>query len=322
MPEALDETRTAYRGCPLCEAGCGLEITMRGDSVVRIRGDRDDVFSHGYICPKGSTLKQLHEDPDRLRTPLIRRDGELQPATWAEAFAEIEHRLLAVIEAHGRDAVAVYLGNPTVHAPGGLLYGRFLLKALGTKNLYSASTVDQRPKEIAVGLMFGQQLTVPVPDLDRTDHLLMLGANPFASNGSLATAPDWPGRLEGDHRARRQGRGHRSSPHAHGRSRDGAPLRSARNRRLPLDGDGAHAVRRRPRHAGGARGVRRRRRRAARSSRRSSRPRSSLPSAASTRPPSGGSRASSPPHRLPLCMAASARRRRSSARSRAGWSMC
>jgi anaerobic selenocysteine-containing dehydrogenase len=196
MPEVLGETRTAYRGCPLCEAGCGLEITMRGDDVVRIRGDRDDVFSHGYICPKGSTLKQLHEDPDRVRTPLIRRDGELQPATWAEAFTEIEHKLLAVVEAHGRDAVAVYLGNPTVHAPGGLLYGRFLLKALGTKNLYSASTVDQRPKEISVGLMFGQQLTVPVPDLDRTDHLLMLGANPFASNGSLATAPDWPGRLE------------------------------------------------------------------------------------------------------------------------------
>jgi anaerobic selenocysteine-containing dehydrogenase len=164
---------------------------------VRIRGDRDDVFSRGFICPKGSTLKQLHEDPDRLRAPLVRRDGKLEPATWDEAFAEIERRLLPILDEHGRDAVGVYLGNPTVHNIGTLLYGRLLLKALGTRNLFSASTVDQRPKEISSGLMFGHQLSIPVPDLDRTDHLLLLGANPWASNGSLATAPDWPGRLEG-----------------------------------------------------------------------------------------------------------------------------
>jgi anaerobic selenocysteine-containing dehydrogenase len=193
-------TRTAIRTCPLCEAGCGLEISLRGDQaneeVTRIRGDRDDVFSHGFICPKGSTLKQLHEDPDRVRTPLVRRDGTLEPATWDEAFAEIERRLVPIMEEHGRDAVAVYLGNPSVHNVGTLLYGRFLLKALGTSSLFSASTVDQRPKEISSGLMFGHQLSVPVPDLDRTDYLLMLGANPWASNGSLATAPDWPGRLD------------------------------------------------------------------------------------------------------------------------------
>jgi anaerobic selenocysteine-containing dehydrogenase len=187
---------TAFRICPLCEAGCGLEITLQDHAVTRIRGDRDDVFSHGYICPKGSTLKQLHEDPDRLRTPMVRRDGELQPATWDEAFAEIDRRLHEVIDAHGRDAVALYLGNPSVHTLGTQLYGRFLVKALGTSNFFSASTVDQRPKEIAVALMFGAQLSVPVPDLDRTDHIILLGANPFASNGSLATAPDWPGRLE------------------------------------------------------------------------------------------------------------------------------
>jgi anaerobic selenocysteine-containing dehydrogenase len=200
MERMTNDTRTAYRGCPLCEAGCGLEITLRGapgsEEVVRIRGDRDDVFSHGFICPKGSTLKQLHEDPDRVRTPLVRRNGALEPATWDEAFAEIERRLLPIIEEHGRDAVGVYLGNPTVHNIGSLLYGRLLLKALGTGNLFSASTVDQRPKEISAGLMFGHQLSIPVPDLDRTDYLLLLGANPWASNGSLATAPDWPGRLE------------------------------------------------------------------------------------------------------------------------------
>ena len=194
-------TRTAYRTCPLCEASCGLEITLRpatdgGEEVVRIRGDRDDVFSRGYICPKGSTLKQLHEDPDRLRRPVVKRDGRFVEVGWDEAFAEIEARLLPVLDAHGRDAAAVYIGNPNAHNLAGMLYNRPVLRSLGSTNVFSASTVDQRPKEISCALMFGGGLNVPVPDVDRTDHLLMLGANPFASNGSLATAPDWPGRLE------------------------------------------------------------------------------------------------------------------------------
>ncbi|MGV3759357.1 MAG: molybdopterin-dependent oxidoreductase [Actinomycetota bacterium] len=194
-------TRTAARTCPLCEAGCGLEITLRprptgGEEVVRIRGDREDVFSRGYLCPKGSTLKQLHEDPDRLRRPVVKRDGAFVEVSWDEAFAEIEARLLPVLERHGRDASAVYVGNPNAHNLAGLLYSRAVIRALGTPNVFSASTVDQRPKEISAGLMFGAALTIPVPDVDRTDFLLMLGANPFASNGSLATAPDWPGRLE------------------------------------------------------------------------------------------------------------------------------
>jgi anaerobic selenocysteine-containing dehydrogenase len=117
-------TRTAYRTCPLCEAGCGLEVTLRdgpeGEEVARIRGDRDDVFSQGYLCPKGSTLKQLHEDPDRLRRPLVRRDGEHVEVSWDEAFQEIERRLLPVLERHGRDACAAYIGNPTAHNLGGL----------------------------------------------------------------------------------------------------------------------------------------------------------------------------------------------------------
>jgi anaerobic selenocysteine-containing dehydrogenase len=199
--EAGPATRTAYRTCPLCEASCGLEITLRpaeggGEEVVRIRGDREDAFSHGYICPKGSTLKQLHEDPDRLRRPLVKRDGAFVEVSWEEAFAEVERRLLPVLEAHGRDACAVYVGNPNAHNLAGMLYNRPVLRALGSTNVFSASTVDQRPKEISAALMFGGGLNVPVPDVDRTDHLLMLGANPFASNGSLATAPDWPGRLE------------------------------------------------------------------------------------------------------------------------------
>jgi anaerobic selenocysteine-containing dehydrogenase len=195
-PDAEVSQRTAFRTCPLCEAGCGLEIGLQGDRVVRIRGDRDDVFSRGYICPKGSTLKQLHDDPDRLRRPLVKRDGEFVEVGWDEAFAEIERRLLPIIERDGRDACAVYVGNPNAHNLAGLIYGRPLLRALGTTNVYSASTVDQRPKELSAALMFGGGLTIPVPDIDRTDFLLMLGANPYASNGSLATAPDWPGRIE------------------------------------------------------------------------------------------------------------------------------
>jgi anaerobic selenocysteine-containing dehydrogenase len=193
-------TRTAYRTCPLCEAGCGLEIGLAGvagdESVTRIRGDRADVFSHGFICPKGSTLKHLHDDPDWLRRPVVKRNGRFVEVTWDEAFAEIERRLLPLVDEHGPNATAVYLGNPNAHSLAGLLYARPLIRALGTTNVFSASTVDQRPKEVSSGLMFGGSLTVPVPDVDRTDFLLMLGANPYASNGSLATAPDWPGRIE------------------------------------------------------------------------------------------------------------------------------
>src|SRR6059036_865012 len=187
--------QTSYHVCPLCEATCGLEIRTRGREVVGIRGDEADVFSEGFICPKGYALKELDADPDRLRVPLVRRGGTLEPATWDEAFAEIDRRLGPILRAHGRDAVAVYLGNPSAHSMALGLYAQVLLRALGTKNLFSASTVDQMPKQVAVGLMFGTMLSTPVPDLDRTDYLLILGANPFVSNGSLMTAPDVPGRL-------------------------------------------------------------------------------------------------------------------------------
>lgn len=190
-------TAVAYTTCPLCEATCGLELELSdGLDVLKIRGDKDDVFSQGFICPKGGSMKALHEDPDRLTTPMVRRDGELQPATWDEAFAEIERRLPPILEEHGRNSVGVYLGNPSVHNLSHSLYARVLLKALGTRNIFSASTVDQMPKQVAAGLMFGTFLSVPIPDLDRTDHLLMLGANPLASNGSLMTAPDVRGRMK------------------------------------------------------------------------------------------------------------------------------
>ena len=191
------QQRTAYRTCPLCEAICGLELTVnRG--VARVRGDAEDVFSHGFLCPKGVSLKELHEDPDRLRTPMRRRaDGSFEAISFDEAFALIDERLGAIIAEHGRDAVAAYLGNPSAHGLSPLIYGRVLLKALGSRNVFSASTVDQYPKQLACGLMFGNALSVSIPDLDRTMYLLCLGANPLASNGSLMTAPDARGRLKG-----------------------------------------------------------------------------------------------------------------------------
>ena len=188
--------RTVFHTCPLCEATCGLELQIEGDRVVKVRGDAKDVFSRGYVCPKGIAITGVHEDPDRLRKPLIKRDGVHVEADWDEAFAEIERRLLPLMERDGRNAVAVYLGNPNVHNLSGTFYVRPVLKALGTRNVFSASTVDQMPKHVSSGMLFGSPVVIPVPDLDRTDFLLMLGANPLESNGSLCTAPDFPGRLK------------------------------------------------------------------------------------------------------------------------------
>lgn len=185
---------THHRICPICEATCGLDIQVQGGKVIAIRGQDSDTFSRGYICPKGVALKELHDDPDRLRTPLIKRDGQFVPATWDEAFAEIERRLLPIRAQHGPDAIAASVGNPAGHKFGFMTYfGRFF-KILGSRNLYSASTLDQMPKQLSAGLMFGSWLSIPVPDIERCDFLLMLGANPMASNGSLWTVPDFRGK--------------------------------------------------------------------------------------------------------------------------------
>ncbi|NKZ03249.1 molybdopterin dinucleotide binding domain-containing protein [Actinomadura latina] len=185
--------RTAFRTCPLCEALCGLELTLDdAGTITRVRGDEKDPFSRDFICPKGATLGSLDGDPDRLAEPLVKGGT----AGWEEAFAAVRQGLADVIERHGRDAVAVYIGNPTAHSIAGPLYGGAIVKALGTRNLFTASTADQMPKHVSCGHMFGDPLAIPVPDLDRTQHLLMLGANPLESNGSLASAPDFPGRLK------------------------------------------------------------------------------------------------------------------------------
>lgn len=186
---------TAYITCPLCEATCGLAVTLDGPTITSLRGDDDDAFSHGFICPKGASVQALEQDPDRLRQPMVKRDGQWQGATWDEAFEEIDARLLPVLFEHGRNAVGFYLGNPSSHNLGVTLYGRALLRAVGSRNIFTASSVDQLPKHFSSGYLFGDPMTIAVPDLDRTQHLLLLGANPLVSNGSLMTAPDARGRI-------------------------------------------------------------------------------------------------------------------------------
>jgi len=196
VSEATADSRTALRICPLCEATCGLTLTIEGTRVTKARGDADDVFSHGFICPKGASFGAADGDPDRLSAPLVRRDGELREATWGEAFEAVAAGLRPVVERYGPHALGVVLGNPNVHTMAGALYPPVLLAGLGTHSLFTASTVDQMPKHVSSGLLYGDALAIPVPDLDRTDHLLLIGANPLESNGSLCTAPDFPGKLK------------------------------------------------------------------------------------------------------------------------------
>ena len=195
MSELASGDRVVYRTCPLCEATCGLELTVRDARVTRVRGDRQDVFSGGYLCPKGVALGELHDDPDRLREPLIKTATGFRAASWEEAFAHIEAGLAPIIARGDRNALALYAGNPVSHNLGANLYLRPLIRALATQNFYSASSVDQMPKHVVSGLLFGDPQALPVPDVDRCQYLLMLGANPWESNGSLWTAPNLPARL-------------------------------------------------------------------------------------------------------------------------------
>ena len=194
MTQPTDGVHT--RTCPLCEAMCGLHVTVSGGRVAKIRPNPDDVWSRGYICPKGTTLGELHQDPDRLRAPLV-RDGEgWREVSWPEAFREVARRLRPVLEQHGKEAVSAYIGNPTAHNFSLSRYVPAFVAMAGLPVLYSAGTVDQWPKNLTSALMFGGMWAFPVPDLDRTQYLLMLGANPHASQGSLLAAADVLGRLD------------------------------------------------------------------------------------------------------------------------------
>src|SRR5215813_10907330 len=195
-PPPVDR-RVAYRVCPFCEATCGLAVEAQGDRIVSVRGDRDDPFSRGFMCPKAYGLKELHNDPDRLRRPVRRTAGGWQEITWDEAYAEVAARLGAIRAAHGRDAIGMYSGNPMVHDLA-FMYAPVLARALGSRNLFNPAAIDTLPKEVQTGLMFGGPFpaAIPVPDIDRTRYLLIIGANPAVSHGSLMTMPDAPGRLK------------------------------------------------------------------------------------------------------------------------------
>ena len=190
------QTETAFRSCNLCEAICGLTIEHDGQQVVSIKGDKDDPLSRGHICPKAIALQDIHADPDRLKTPVRRTENGFESISWDDAFDLVETKLTQIRQEHGDDSVALYLGNPTVHNSGALLFQKFLKQSLNTRNRFAATSVDQLPHHFAASQMFGHGFLIPVPDIDNTDYMLILGANPAASNGSLMTAPDVKNRLK------------------------------------------------------------------------------------------------------------------------------
>ena len=187
---------TRLHTCMLCEAVCGVAVSVEQDRVLSIRGDERDPFSRGHICPKAAALGDVSADPDRIREPMRRVGDRWEPVSWDAALSEAGERLAAVQKEHGRSALGLYLGNPTVHSYSALLAIPFFGKALGTRSRFSATSVDQLPQMLAALEMLGQQLLFSVPDVDRTQHMLILGANPLASNGSLMTAPGIKKRLE------------------------------------------------------------------------------------------------------------------------------
>ncbi|MEY2669332.1 MAG: hypothetical protein RJA59_1970 [Pseudomonadota bacterium] len=186
---------TRLHTCMLCEATCGIAVQVEDGRVTGVRGDREDPFSRGHVCPKAAALPDVMYDPDRIREPMRRVGSRWEPISWDDAIGEAADRITALQREHGRNAVGLYAGNPTVHSHGAILGVPLLSRALGGRSRFSATSVDQLPQMLAAFEMFGHQLLFPVPDVDRTDFFLVLGANPLASNGSLMTAPGIAHRL-------------------------------------------------------------------------------------------------------------------------------
>lgn len=190
-------THIHKRTCNICEAMCGLIITHDADKVLSIKGDPDDPLSEGFLCPKAVALQDFRTDPDRITRPRLKENGQWRDIGWEEAFEIAATRLRAVQAAHGADAVGVYLGNPNAHKFGNLMTIPPLVRALGTTNRYSSATADQIPHHVASIHMMGHPMLIPIPDIDRTDMIVIIGANPVISNGSLMTAPGYGKRLDG-----------------------------------------------------------------------------------------------------------------------------
>lgn len=192
----MANTTTHYRTCNLCEAMCGLEIQHQNKKIISIKGDKNDPLSRGHICPKAVALQDIYQDPDRLKTPIKRTKSGWESISWEQAYEEVYTNLRAVQDAHGLNAVGVYQGNPNVHNMGSMMFGPNFVRSLQTKNRFSATSADQLPHQVASLLMFGHVLLTPIPDIDRTDFMLIIGANPLVSNGSMMTCPDFAKRLK------------------------------------------------------------------------------------------------------------------------------
>ena len=180
-----------YRSCNLCEAICGLVIEHKNGEILSIKGDPEDPLSKGHICPKAVALQDIYHDPKRLKKPVKRTANGWQEISWQQAYKEVGENIKKLQSEYGKDAIALYQGNPSVHNYGTLLFSGGLRRALSTKNKYSATSLDQLPHQYVAQLMFGHELMIPIPDIDRTDFFLIIGANPLASNGSMMTALAW-----------------------------------------------------------------------------------------------------------------------------------
>ena len=195
------EQQLHYSTCTLCEAMCGIEVATKGRQILSIKGDKDNPFSQGYICPKASALKDLYDDPDRLKRPVkkVRLEGgesAWKEISWDEAFDLVANKLHNIQQAYGNNAVGVYLGNPNAHNMGSILFGPYFYRALKSHNRYSATSVDQLPHHIVSRRLFGHISQIPIPDIDHTQHFMIIGGNPLASNGSIMTVPNVKKRLK------------------------------------------------------------------------------------------------------------------------------
>jgi anaerobic selenocysteine-containing dehydrogenase len=192
----MAEAQTHFRTCTLCEAMCGIEIKYEGEKILSIKGDKNDPFSQGYICPKATALQDLHEDPDRLRHPIERTTDGWKEISWPEALDKVAAGIQSVQKQHGQNALGIYLGNPNVHNMGSMLTVKHLLTSLKTRSRFSATSIDQLPHHVVCMHLFGHMLRIPVPDVNRTQYMLIIGGNPLASNGSIMTAPNMRQKLK------------------------------------------------------------------------------------------------------------------------------
>ena len=192
----MSEIKTHYRNCNICEAMCGLEIKYQDKEIISIKGDQQDPFSQGYNCPKATALEDFYTDKDRLKTPIKRTATGWEDISWDEAFSEIIDKFKGIQQQYGKNALAIYLGNPNAHSLGNALFLRPFMKSLGTINRFSSASTDQIPHHVASNFMFGAGMLIPIPDIDRTDFMLIIGGNPVVSNGSMMTAPNVIGRMK------------------------------------------------------------------------------------------------------------------------------